>query len=88
MGNIIAAEGTMFVCAACGKRSRDRYGFDPIDPGWDESCMLHAVLCREDSLVMSPSGRVAEVKDGGIIPKEQGESAPHGSATSSPDSRP
>ena len=38
----------MFVCGACGKRSRDLYGEQRIDRGWDESCMLNAVLCYEE----------------------------------------
>ncbi len=52
-GTTLAAPGTIWVCGACGKRSRTRYGFDAnnqrtaIDRGWDESCMLHAVLCYE-----------------------------------------
>ena len=38
-----APEGTVWVCCACGKTARHRYG----DPGtsWDESCSLNAVLC-------------------------------------------
>jgi hypothetical protein len=47
MGNDIAPKGQIFVCNACGKRSRDRYGDQAIDRGWDESCMIHAVLCYE-----------------------------------------
>ena len=41
----MAPEGTIYVCAACGKTSRDCYG----DPGtsWDESCSLNSVLCYE-----------------------------------------
>lgn len=46
--NKIAPEGEVFVCGACGKRSRDRYGSEAIDQGWDESCMLNAVLCYAD----------------------------------------
>lgn len=45
VGNVVAAEGTVWVCAACGKTSRDRYGEQRISRGWDESCMLNAVLC-------------------------------------------
>lgn len=45
-----APEGQVFVCGACGKRSKDRYGFKAISHGWDESCMLNAVLCWENSL--------------------------------------
>ena len=52
VGNKVAPAGTVYVCGACGKRSRDRYGFQKIDAGWDESCMMHAVLCDEKSLVV------------------------------------
>lgn len=45
--NHIAPEGQIWVCAACGKRSRDRYGEQRIDSGWDESCMLNSVLCHD-----------------------------------------
>ena len=50
-GTAIAPDPLVWVCGACGKRARSRYGFDAqerstaIDRGWDESCMLHAVLC-------------------------------------------
>ena len=57
----IAPPGTIYVCGACGKTSRNRAGFlddggRGIDSdehgriakaGWDESCMLHAVLCKD-----------------------------------------
>jgi hypothetical protein len=46
--NEVAPEGQVFVCAACGKRSKDRYGDQKIDRGWDVSCMLNAVLCYEE----------------------------------------
>lgn len=45
IGNHTAPEGQVWVCGACGKRSQDRYGFQNISYGWDESCMLNAVLC-------------------------------------------
>jgi hypothetical protein len=53
-GTTLALDGQVWICGACGKRSRTRYGFDEskqrtaIDRGWDESCMLHAVLCHDD----------------------------------------
>lgn len=49
-GNAGAPEGQVWVCGACGKRSRSRYGLDgmAIDRGRDESCMLNAVLCFEE----------------------------------------
>ena len=46
-GNEVAPEGQVFVCGACGKRSKDRYGDQAISYGWDESCMMWAVLCYE-----------------------------------------
>ena len=64
MANNIAPVGTVYVCAACGKTSKTAYGFlsdgtprgadrmpdgsRVADPGWDESCMLHAILCKAD----------------------------------------
>ena len=47
-----APDGQIYVCSACGKRSRDLYGRKKIDPWWDESCMLNAVLCYENKLVI------------------------------------
>lgn len=47
-----APDGQIFVCAACGKVSTTRSGFladwktRATTQGWDESCMLHAVLCH------------------------------------------
>ena len=46
-GNRRAKPGYVWMCGACGKTSRDRYGFDRISHGWDESCMLHAVLVED-----------------------------------------
>lgn len=46
----VAPEGNIFVCGACGKTSKSIYGDDPTGWGWDESCMLNAVLCEADSL--------------------------------------
>lgn len=63
MSNHKAPEGTIYVCAACGKRSRWRYGFDEAgkncgpSKGWDGSCMTHAVLCSEASVVLGPNGK-------------------------------
>lgn len=41
----VAPNGTIWVCAACGKTSRDICGDEGAS--WDESCMLNAVLCHE-----------------------------------------
>lgn len=40
-GPRIAPDGKVWLCVACGKRVKDRYG---EDRGWDESCMLNSVL--------------------------------------------
>ena len=52
-GTAVVPTSLLWVCGACGKRSRTRYGFDKdnrrvCDWGWDESCMLNAVLCDQD----------------------------------------
>lgn len=57
--NPVAGSGQVYVCGACGKRSRDLFGNQKIDQGWDESCMLNAVLCDEGSLVFE-NGRVVK----------------------------
>jgi hypothetical protein len=47
--NRFAPEGTIWVCAACGKTSTDEYGLEgKASYGWDESCTLNAVLCHSD----------------------------------------
>jgi hypothetical protein len=59
-GTKLAPEGKIWRCHACGKESRTRFGFVDdggprgldylpdgsrvADPGWDESCMMNAVL--------------------------------------------
>jgi hypothetical protein len=53
---------------ACGKRSKDRYGDQKIDRGWDLSCALNAYLCYENSLV-SKGGRVVRA----VAVQEEGE---------------
>jgi len=50
--NQVAPPGAVFVCVACGKRSRDLYGNQKISRAWDVSCVLNAMLCVESSLVM------------------------------------
>ena len=61
--NRVAPKGQVYVCGACGKRSRDRYGDMPIDRMWDVSCMMHAVLVYEDSIELGPNGRVIRAKE-------------------------
>jgi hypothetical protein len=62
MSNQVAGEGQVFICSACGKRSHDRYGEQPISSGWDESCMMHSVLVIESSVILDRFGLVAFAK--------------------------
>lgn len=67
-----APKGHVYVCAACGKTSRWKYGFDhsgknDASHGWDESCAMHAELVAEDT-ISRPTGwtyprRVTRVGD-------------------------
>lgn len=60
-GNKRAPEGSVYVCGACGKVSRWRYGFDSANgkndasSGWDESCAMNSGLVPEAAIV-EPSG--------------------------------
>jgi hypothetical protein len=68
MPNVIAPEGQVFVCCACGRRSKDQYGNQRINRSWDESCMLNSILCYEDKLVFNNDGTIViEVKEGGVV---------------------
>lgn len=47
--------GRIWVCGACGKTSSTRSGITHGNinaarksRGWDESCMMHAVLCHSE----------------------------------------
>lgn len=60
MSENIAPEGKIWVCAACGRTTKDKYGGER---GWDESCMLNAVLCDEAKVVRGEHGRVIIVED-------------------------
>lgn len=56
----IAPEGKIWVCLACGKTARDRYGAD--SRGWDASCVINAQMFDESRLVKSGTGYVIEVR--------------------------
>lgn len=43
--NLLAGEGQIWICSACGREKKDRNAFG------DVSCYLHAVLCIEESIV-------------------------------------
>lgn len=66
-GTAIAPAGQTWVCMACGKTSRTKYGIDSdgkpcSTPGWDASCMLNSRLIPESWIVeRGPGGRVTKV---------------------------
>ncbi len=62
MPNEVAPEGSLYVCMACGKTSKDWYGFQAISPGWDESCTLNCDLVPMNRLVVNTDGRVVSIK--------------------------
>ena len=64
--NEVAPAGQIFVCFACGKRSRDKYGDQALDKFWDVSCVLNSGLCYEDKLELK-EGRVVKILDGGLV---------------------
>ncbi len=58
----VALDGYVWVCAACGKLSRERTGEHPdASCGWDASCFLNAVLVKDIDLVLNKSGLVFSV---------------------------
>lgn len=57
---------TVYVCIACDKRSRDLYGQRPVNYGWDASCVMSAVECYEDALVIE-NDRAIRVEEGGVL---------------------
>lgn len=44
----VAPDGQIWVCGACGKTNKTRWSFSGGSHGWDESCMLNAVLVYDD----------------------------------------
>jgi hypothetical protein len=49
-GTTEVPDNMVWVCRACGRTSRTRYGFNEnrervCDRGYDESCMVNSVLC-------------------------------------------
>jgi len=46
-----APVGHVWVCQACGKRSKDKME-GTMDSSWDESCYMWSVLCNEKTIVM------------------------------------
>lgn len=68
--NEIAPEGEVWVCQACGKMSKDKYGFQKISWGWDESCMLNSALFKESELVIEDNRVIKILRESDV---EQGE---------------
>jgi len=58
-----APEGWLWVCHACGKTAKDRYGeTEDAHPLWDESCLLNSGLYSRDRLVFE-GDRVIKIKE-------------------------
>lgn len=62
--------GVRWVCQACGKTAASRSGAD-ASPGWDEACMLNAVLCRPttDEEQAAYNGALWWVLNGDYVPQ-------------------
>jgi hypothetical protein len=60
-----APDGKIWVCMACGKISKNKYGTDPYrSHGWDESCFVNSELYDESRLVFDDDKRyVIKIKD-------------------------
>lgn len=61
--NKVADPGNVFVCLACGKMSNDRYGNEPVSPGWDESCMLNSIELPKKNLIISQNRVIRVAKE-------------------------
>ena len=97
-GTDIVTEPRVWVCGACGKRARSRYGFDEggkstaLDRGWDASCMSNAVLCEptpvRDVLAGAPLwSAVDESAPEGAV-RRGGAADPHAPGADNPSSEP
>lgn len=54
-GTIKCADDETWICMACGKMSRTKYGFDEdgkncCDHRWDVSCSMNSMLIKKDEL--------------------------------------
>lgn len=64
---MLAPEGHVWVCAACGKVASDCIK-GGLSSGWDESCFLHAHLVAEaDIQERDRGGRVRKIKDDAVV---------------------
>lgn len=55
-----APDGQIFVCGACGRAQKSLLPASDIE--WDESCMINAILCYEDSIIRNECGEVSSCK--------------------------
>lgn len=66
-GTTLAPEGYIWICLACGKTSKSKYGFDqdhkPVAMrGWDVSCSLNSQLFLESQIAERDlDGRVIKI---------------------------
>lgn len=59
-----APDGYVWVCAACGKLSKERKGdHSETTYGWDVSCFLNAVLVKENDYDLGEDGRVCKINE-------------------------
>jgi hypothetical protein len=73
-GNQKAPDGHVYVCGACGRVSRWKYGLDfsgkhDSTPGWDLSCAINSLLTLE-SAIESPANWVYPKRVKKLIPPE------------------
>lgn len=56
--NKFAPEDKIWVCLACGKFSKDKFGDKDLNTshGWDESCIINCQLFNVNKLVYSENG--------------------------------
>lgn len=58
----MAPPDKIWVCLACGKVSKDKFGGETLSSfGWDVSCMLNSDLFDMDCLVYDEHGRVVAI---------------------------
>lgn len=68
-GTDLAPEGHIWVCMACGKTSKTKYGFDQDNNrvamrGWDVSCAINSQLFPESHIAeRDQNGRVTKIDD-------------------------
>lgn len=66
-GTTLAPEGHLWVCLACGKTSKTRFGFDESNArvamrGWDASCVMNSELIAIDRITSQDAeGRVYKI---------------------------